>query len=76
MAKDSEGEAGAKHHLQDSMNPIKRVGLGKEIEAEVHIGCLNGRGYRIFTTMGDVARHVWCRYFLFSWVKEEEDLAL
>jgi hypothetical protein len=58
------------------VSPLKRVGLGREIEAEMHIGCLNGRGFSIFTTMEDVARLVWCRDFLFPWVKEEENLAL
>lgn len=31
------GEAGAKHPLQGLVNPIKRVGLGRKIEAETHI---------------------------------------
>ena len=72
-----QGEGGGtKHHLQGSVSPTKRVGLSGGTEAELHIGCLNGRGPSIFTTVGDVARHIWCRDFLFSWVKEGENLVL
>lgn len=63
---------GAEYHLQGSVSPTQKVGLGGEIEAEIHVGCLNGRGHSIFTSMVDMARHVWCRDFLFPWVKEED----